>query len=394
MLGHSRTLPYLFNIRTYNHLTHFTTPNHFIHRDGGQFGGRGACVPSRPRGAPPADEGGEDNEDLRVVIGGGAGSPLKSLAIMEGLRRSLVKDEAVAEGLKPFQIILPAYLDFSKVFCDDLCLTSLRECLGRASYTLGGHDLALALHVGEAARPTRLCLIAISCIGIADLGFRLRLVRAWHVLCSYGHLVLTKQAPDHNLRNFVERFSETAIKSAMGTPPRPLPGRRPLEGGRLINLAIHSAFNLQPKRLILALLYIAIFRTDYRGPIPWENHTTDGFLDLLLEGMRDCSRSVVQVHREVLGRLKREGKDVASWTSCLFRHIEERAFRASDEDPNRPAEPPIFKITTEDLNDVTGAVDSVKSAGIWVFLPVSMHARMAKTAKKDRKGPSNLQGAE
>ncbi|KAI1458663.1 hypothetical protein F4805DRAFT_474180 [Annulohypoxylon moriforme] len=159
------------------------------------------------------------------------------------------------------------------------------------------------------------------------------------------------------------------------------------------NLAFYPALHLQPSLLTLALIYAVICRTDYRGRIPWRNDTTDGFLDLLLEGMQvqDGSKSVVQVHREVLGRLKRDGRIVTSFMSPFFRHVEEFGFHESKEAPFQPEEPPIFEISTQDLTTLIRAADSVKQAGVWVFMPVSVVSRMVKVFRNDKKGPSDLE---
>ncbi|KAI1207556.1 uncharacterized protein F4807DRAFT_435052 [Annulohypoxylon truncatum] len=162
---------------------------------------------------------------------------------------------------------------------------------------------------------------------------------------------------------------------------------------RFANVALHGAFNLQPSLLALAMLYVAVCRTDYRGPIPWRNCTTEKFLDLLLNGMRaqDGSKSVVQVHREVLGRLAIDGIIPISCISTLFRRIEEMAFRENAGPPFRPEEVPVFEVTVGDLTTLTRAADSVKRAGVWVFLPVSLVSRIAKAARRDQGEPKTLE---
>ncbi|KAI0901416.1 hypothetical protein F4806DRAFT_452218 [Annulohypoxylon nitens] len=161
---------------------------------------------------------------------------------------------------------------------------------------------------------------------------------------------------------------------------------------RFANLVLHGVFQLKPSLVVLALLYVKICRVDYRGPIPWRNDTTDSFLDLFLDEMRDqdSSKSVVVVHHEILSRLKAEEKSPSSFVSTLMRRIEERVFKESEGDPYRPDEVPVFEVTPTDLADLTRAADAVKQAGTWVFLPTSVVSRLAKAGRKDLDEPRSL----
>ncbi|KAI1480339.1 hypothetical protein F4774DRAFT_409157 [Daldinia eschscholtzii] len=156
-------------------------------------------------------------------------------------------------------------------------------------------------------------------------------------------------------------------------------------------LALHHVFGLNPNLLTLALLYVVICRTDYRGRIPWCNPTTDCFLDTFLLRVQDQdgSKSVVRIHQEVFSDYLRRGKYPGSIMSELMRRIERRAFRKKDGAPFRPAKVPVFKLTTADVSIVTRAANAVRPGGI-LQLPLSVTSRMVIAAQKTHDAPKTL----
>ncbi|KAI1799663.1 hypothetical protein F4811DRAFT_542782 [Daldinia bambusicola] len=142
---------------------------------------------------------------------------------------------------------------------------------------------------------------------------------------------------------------------------------------------------------MLALLYVAICKTDYRGSIPWSNSTTDCFLDSFLHRMsvQDGTKSVVKIHKELLADCARSGRHPAGSVSELMRRIEKRAFKKKDGPPFRPADAPVFKITTADLSIVTRAANAVRSGSLG--FPLSVTSRMTLAAQKSYDAPKSLE---
>ncbi|KAI1409443.1 hypothetical protein F5Y13DRAFT_169840 [Hypoxylon sp. FL1857] len=161
---------------------------------------------------------------------------------------------------------------------------------------------------------------------------------------------------------------------------------------RLARLSLHGLFQLDPNLLTLALQYVVVCRTDYRGPIPWSNHGTDRFLDLFLFKMQeqDGSKSVVRIHREVIAYYTNERKFPTSYMSNLFRCIEKRAFRRRQGEAQRD-EVRVFEITTEDLATLTKAVDAIRSAGVPAFLSLPITYRIVNHAKQSNDAPKDLE---
>ncbi|KAF3056450.1 hypothetical protein GL218_06433 [Daldinia childiae] len=156
-------------------------------------------------------------------------------------------------------------------------------------------------------------------------------------------------------------------------------------------LALHPVFEFNHNLLTLALQYAVICRKDYRGPIPCNNPITDDFLDMFFARMwdQDGSKSVVRIHREVFAYFVRRRKRLASAMSELMRHIEKRAFRKKNA-PFRPAEVPVFKITTRDLNIVTRAANATRPAGVPRFA-LSVTSRIVLAAQKSHDAPKTLE---
>lgn len=111
---------------------------------------------------------------------------------------------------------------------------------------------------------------------------------------------------------------------------------------RFARITLHGIFQLDPNLIILAVLYVAISRTDYRGPIPWSNSGTDLFLDRFIAEMQsqDDSKSVVRIHQKVFSDLVRERKRPTSHFEQLFptippyKHIQRNTTTSSQRSTN------------------------------------------------------------
>ncbi|OTA94730.1 hypothetical protein M434DRAFT_10516 [Hypoxylon sp. CO27-5] len=162
---------------------------------------------------------------------------------------------------------------------------------------------------------------------------------------------------------------------------------------RLARLGLHGVFNLDPSLLTLALQYVVICRTDYRGPIPWINQGTDRFIELFLFKMQeqDGSKSVVRIHREVLAHFASQRKYPTSYMSDLFRCIEKRAYKRGQCRRPRQDTACVFEITTEDLATLTRAVHAVRSAGVPSFLTLPIASRIVNYAKQSIDAPKDLE---
>ncbi|KAI1799657.1 hypothetical protein F4811DRAFT_542767 [Daldinia bambusicola] len=161
---------------------------------------------------------------------------------------------------------------------------------------------------------------------------------------------------------------------------------------RLKGLVLHGLFQLDQSLLVLALQYVVICRTDYRGPILWTNKTTDCFIETFLANMQlqDGSLSVVSIHRSTLNDFARQGKQPIGYLSELFRRIEKRAFRERDDVSPVPDSPRIFELTSTDLAIVTRAANATKMGGIRPFLPPSVVSRIVLASKKSYDAPKTL----
>ncbi|KAI0010043.1 hypothetical protein F4779DRAFT_579101 [Xylariaceae sp. FL0662B] len=163
---------------------------------------------------------------------------------------------------------------------------------------------------------------------------------------------------------------------------------------RLGPVGIHGFFQFNPSLVVLGLQYVVFCRTDYRGTVPWANQGTDRFLDLFLVKMQDQdgSKSVVQIHREVLQHFASLGKVPTSHVSHLFRGIEQRAFKKNPDQRGRTAAVPIFKVRTEDLAVLIRAANAIKPTGAPAFLPLSIIWRIVVSGKKSHDAPRDLAG--
>ncbi|KAI1409441.1 hypothetical protein F5Y13DRAFT_193193 [Hypoxylon sp. FL1857] len=96
--------------------------------------------------------------------------------------KMVMKDQEIEEGLRPFEIIIPASRDFSKLFASSEELESL---LGEVS-ALFGPDIVLFCAVGDILHPTTTFLGLRPGVDASDLGVQWRFAWAWNHICVFG----------------------------------------------------------------------------------------------------------------------------------------------------------------------------------------------------------------
>lgn len=149
---------------------------------------------------------------------------------------------------------------------------------------------------------------------------------------------------------------------------------------RLRKLACHGIFQERIELLHLALLWVPICRQDYRGPIRWQNPTSDALLTKLVRRMRhaDGSKSVKDLHDEVRAEYGPRGP--GSVMSDLLQGIEKRAFEPADEPPAHHESMPVFDLSAADLRVVKRAANAVKAFGLSAFYPMAVSWRLVATS--------------
>ncbi|KAI2462750.1 hypothetical protein F4781DRAFT_438166 [Annulohypoxylon bovei var. microspora] len=145
---------------------------------------------------------------------GGAESPAENLMprgveptdpeLMKKLWSILAGGQEVAEGLRPFEIALPASSNFWAVFASP---EEVEPFLAELAATVGGRDILVFLSVGVGPHPQPVKVFLGICpdVDVNNVGLRLRVSLAWEMLCLFG---ARAAAEDVNLLGFAQDFYE------------------------------------------------------------------------------------------------------------------------------------------------------------------------------------------
>lgn len=152
---------------------------------------------------------------------------------------------------------------------------------------------------------------------------------------------------------------------------------------------MHPIFGADVRLLQLGLLYVVMCRTDYRGPVPWENITSDRFISCFLQEMEKNSglKTIVQVRQSARKSIQRQGSSRPSHWDLLFESIEKKAFVRKRNHPNAPDPIPIFQVTTEDLASLHKSINTVRVLGLPVFWLVAIFTRLIDHSISDWGAP-------
>lgn len=135
---------------------------------------------------------------------------------------------------------------------------------------------------------------------------------------------------------------------------------------RLQSLIVHPIFAHDYRLLVLGIMYVAMCKMDYRGPVPWRIPTMDGFLTRFLHEMEsnDGSRRI-DICRKIAADNwgNAENQVIPSPYYLLFEQIEKRALNANTETDYIPVSNITFHVNQEHLGDLWKAANRIELRG-------------------------------
>lgn len=135
---------------------------------------------------------------------------------------------------------------------------------------------------------------------------------------------------------------------------------------RLQSLIVHPIFAHDYRLLVLGIMYVAMCKTDHRGPVPWRIPTMDGFLNRFLYEMEsnDGSRRIDICRETAIDHWRDAGDQViTSPYYLLFEQIEKKALQVNTESDRIPVSNVTFNVNHEHLRDLWKAANSVEVRG-------------------------------
>ncbi|KAI1480344.1 hypothetical protein F4774DRAFT_425125 [Daldinia eschscholtzii] len=150
-----------------------------------------------------SDDGEMDEAKARVVPGDIEPTDLAPLVPLWNL---ILAGEKVDEGEEPFEIIIPASRDITKVLSSP---EKLERFLADLSEELCGLDGLVFCRVGDILRPTTLFMRPCTGVDIASPGVQWRFVRAWDTLCMAAERAVKE---DINILDLVrDAYTKTLV---------------------------------------------------------------------------------------------------------------------------------------------------------------------------------------